>query len=419
MHTKDRFIFEQQTLENGIVVYTHATKKVFTSLELSVPIGSAHGGIDDIPNGAPHLLEHLLMGRSKRSPEQAGYERIAGLEGATVNAHTRRYETVYELSAPNKSLKKLLPLFFSVIFEPDIRFEDIKNQSGIIANERQQQTWWPAETEIGQYEYTKWQDNDEVGIERLYGNPATFDKTSVKSLESLHLLYASPGIHLTSVGSGNLQPLIQLLKTVNINQSAGSGVIRPIEWVNRKYHVVPFYGQSTYELTVGGFNTASCSPKHAQAMSFFLRYLTNSIHGPLWQWLRHDLGMVYGIEWNTTVDPWAHQWVLRFNMSSMADVEIVRSQLWQRVEHAFDDTERLVAEVRRRTLINYAYLYEMSDDVLDEASNDLAQYGRIVPEAEWQGYLEACAKPAYLRSTLRDFFKQSTVGSFCAIPKEE
>ena len=418
MDFQDRLLFNEQTLGNGICVRTQPRENSFTSLELSVPLGSAHTGVSGIPDGGPHLLEHLLINRSKRAPGYAEYSLVAGLEGGTVNAHTNLFQTTYELSAPNESLRTLLPLLFSAVFEPVFREADIVNQSGIIINERQREYWWPEDSEVSHYLSTKWQGDDRVSIDRVFGKPELLAATTTDQLTAIHAQYFTPGISVTGVGSGDLTPLTRLLEGLVLPASSLQPRIVSRQWVNREYHSHPFAGQSTYDLIVGGFSNRNSTPQEAQALSFLLRMLTNEFHGPLWKWLRHDLGKTYGIEWDSSLDSDIHDWALNFSMSRIQDVEMVRRHLFGKIEMALRDTELLEKEVRRRTLYSAAYLYETSQEILEDASNNLYQYGRIITETEWQEYLKLCAKPGYLAKTLEPFLNPSAVGWFCATPEE-
>ena len=66
----DRLAFDQVALPNGAAAFIKNMDVPFTTVYIMLPVGSAHAGIGNVPNGSPHFLEHLLCERTLRNPER-------------------------------------------------------------------------------------------------------------------------------------------------------------------------------------------------------------------------------------------------------------------------------------------------------------------------------------------------------------
>ena len=415
----DRLVFEKTKFANGATAHVRRMDAPYTTIYVMIPIGSAHTGAHILP-GSPHFLEHLMVGRSRLNPARSEFDLAVGLTGGWTNAHTAYEWTSYELSVPNRHLAELLPRFCSAIFEPLFPDEDLTQQRGVIANERQlEERWWPGQSEIGQYIRTGWQLDDPVGIRRTFGSDEDLAAIQASDLNRLHRQYFDPRIKIVAAGCGDLTPLLDYVEALTLNALPLPSQHERLRWVNQTYHEKAFRDASSYELYYGAILSEVPDPEATCVANFILTYFCNCTHGPLYDWLRNDEGLVYDINWGICRTPWGADWSLSFELNEPSHVEFVRNSLRERMEAAITDTERVRREIERLRDRAEAFDYQLPDSIVDTATNDYHEFGRLVSETEWRRYVAQCADPAYLLAAFHQYFDPAITGSFCAIPIED
>ena len=124
---RDRQVFEEQQLPNGIRTYSYQDTSPVTFVSITIPVGSAHNRGNILP-GTFHFLEHMVFKRSQLYPGLNDFWRKVGLKGATINATTKRNLTVYTLEVPSVHLDEVVAGFISLIFDPLLSAEDVTNE---------------------------------------------------------------------------------------------------------------------------------------------------------------------------------------------------------------------------------------------------------------------------------------------------
>ena len=408
-------VFEQERLLNGITVYRRASDTEYTIVYLQVPVGTAHNTGNVLP-GSSHFLEHICFERSKRHPELAEFSRLVGLYGGHSNAHTYAFRTTYELSVPNHHLAECLPGLFAAAFEPQMSEDSILSTKTIISSERRRNRWYPGSSEVGKYINTSWLYDSPYPIEQLYGSDDDLERMTVERLMAAHAAYFSPDILVVAVGNGNLKPLTTLLEALQVQARELPNAYMLTYWVKREYHEKAFRDVNRFELRYANFRLAPPDPRTLRQISFIGNYFVNSVHGPLYRWLRHELGWAYDLSFSFNSDRFGYDWRFYIPLGDLEQVAAVRREAWDRMREALGDAQEVGREIDR-ILDSSCYWHPTPGSILNEAMGSLSEHGRIVTSSEWREHIESCRDIGNLARVFEERYAEQEVGSFCAVPE--
>lgn len=416
---RDRQLFDEKTLKNGIRTFQYLDDTPYTQVILQVPVGSSNS-TGSVTPGTFHFLEHILMLRSKRHPQAKEFNRLVGLKGGRFGASTSCFNTSYRLKIPSKNLRTVLPGFYSHIFEPVFNEQDIERERGVIANERRKkERWFPTDTEIGQYLRTQWQWDCPLSLRQRLGCDEDLARMTPQSLLEAHRSYFDPRVRVMVGGSGDVSALFDSLSTLAVSAQQPPQCFEPIHWVNQEYHERAFRDIRRFELHYAGIVVPRPEPLVVQALRFILIYLTNSIHGPLHEWLREEKGWVYEVGHSHDFDNKSLDWTLYFPLGNREQVNVVRAELEGRISAALDDEEKVDREVDRLGDHFDTFIYLRLEDILEDAQHCLESFGYIIPEVQLRKYLEKMRDVHFLQQVWREAFTPEQTGCFCAVPLED
>lgn len=414
----DRNLFDKKVLPNGITLYTKIVDTAYSMVELTVPVGSQHNTGQYLP-GTFHFLEHMCLERSELFPERHSFKKFLGLKSASSNAGTGLDNTTYYFSTPNQHIDDLIPGFLSSVFQPVFSQDDLDLQKTIISNERQRkERWFPGNTELGQYLNTKWMWDCPVSLNQRLGSDHNLADMTLEKLKLAHKNYFNSDITVLFIGQQPSPLLEQQLADLKVNQVTDlDSTWDSQHWVNKDYHVKAFRDVNRHQLYFANFQPHT-KPSMDQniAKHFILAYLLNHIHGPIYHWLREDKGWVYEVNFDSSSNWEVTEWGIMLPLNNQQQVDIVRQELWPRVEQALQDTHSLNLEVTR-ALGMRAYHYQTTASFLNSASRDLDLYGRIIGESEYVQAIEKCRDRDYILGVYHKLFSPTDIGSFCAVPE--
>lgn len=417
---RDRQIFAEHKLTNGITVYHYPEPEApFTLARIQLPVGSSNSTAPITP-GSVHFLEHAMTDRSQKYPKRNEFNRLVGLKAGSFGSETGPFDTTYFLAIPSRHNEMGLEGLFSHVFEPKIEEEDVALNRGIISNERRRkERWFPGSSELGQYMMLSWQHDQLLTLRQRLGYDEDLAQITPESLLAVQKSYFDPRIRVIIGGSGDPTSLIKKLETLRVTQHELPQQYELIHWVNKEYHEHAFRDVARYELRYGAFYHPRPDVQDVVAIGFLLSYLTNHIHGPLYQWLREDKGWVYDLDYGYSVNNLGCDWTLCLPMSQPDHVDEVRQQLWARVEKALEDSDGLNSEVERKIDARVAFGFQRLGDVINTAQDSLEIYDRIISEAEWRQLIEFCRSSENMKKIYAQYFSPDQIGSFLAKPLQE
>jgi predicted Zn-dependent peptidase len=411
----ERMNFKSWTLANGVECYHNPIESDYTVVYIQIGRGTAHNTNSFLP-GTFHFLEHMCCAQTAEYPDPHSYDRAVGMTGGWTNASTSTLHTTYQLSAPNTVLPVLLPGLFARAFRPQFHEAMIQNQRQVIDNERlRRERWYPGNSEVSWYENTQWMRDMRFPIRQVFGSKEDLNAMSVSGLRAAHAEYFRAPIQLIMVGPGDVSPIIKQIEEVELHPGEADVEFEPISWGKREYHVKHFRDMSRHVLTVGGF-MPPLEIVLLRKLRFILQYLTNTTHGVMHQWLRHDLGWSYGLNGGASNDTLHVEWEMSFPVNSIAQINIVRREWMARANDALSDTASIQLEVER--LIGASsYWQDSADEIMDSALRSLRHFQRIVTNEEWRQLIRQCDRPIELQTLFSSITDPAVLGTYCAAPE--
>lgn len=415
---RDRQLFDHWQLSNGISVYHYPDDTPLTEVMVQVPVGSAHNNGLVLP-GTFHFLEHMLFNRCEKFPEYQDFFHQIRLRAGNINAATGPFLTNVELQIPSKHFDWAQAALFSFLFEPIFDKEDLNIECSVVTNERRsRERWFPGHDEIDHYLSTQVLWDCPLTLRQSLGDEADLAALDASTLHAAHQAYFDPRLRVMIGGSGDATPLLEKIGALHVQAHQLPPQWESVRWVNSQYHEKSFRDCSCPELLAGGIMVESVDPQSVAALEFILNYLTNPIIGPLYRWLRAEKGWAYGIRYRVEDFFGKHlQWVLQFPVNSVKQVREIRQELPGHIEAALADENAINLEINMTCDHDEAYAYRTLEPIMADAENNLACYGRIIPEKEQNEWLEQWRDPKVLQQVWREFTQPGRTGGVCLLPE--
>ncbi len=411
---RDRQVFEETVLQNGMRVNYYQTDQAFVNLTVYIPIGSTYHK-EGHPAGLPHFYEHMTFHRSLSFPEKDSFSQWVSSKGGEVNAMTRPFCTTYTVEIPISFVAEAWNGLYNLLFHPQFSSVDVTTERTIVANERDQRKWYPGESEIGHYLSTEWFDGRITEKEYLFGSDTDLSAITPEILVEFTKNYSSHELRVFVTGPDNYSFIATSLENIRPNEHRhDQHQIRPI-WKQPIFHSREFVDIDKPVYFLGSIYQLPTNQERA-AIHFILEYLTDFSTGPLHLWLRHDLGWTYGISYERVIQKSHEIIIMEIPLQSVEQVATVRSEIFNRMESALTDRGVLERELERQ-LGRRVFFYQKTSYVVDDAINDLTNYDSVISETEYVSFLKLCADPAYLTGIYHKFFNPELRGEFCALPK--
>jgi predicted Zn-dependent peptidase len=415
MTMRDRQLFEETKLRNGITVNYYQTDQAFANLTVYIPIGSTYHK-EGHPAGLPHFYEHMAFHRSLSFPEKNSFSQWVSSKGGEANAITRPFCTTYTVEIPVRFIEEAWRGLYDLLFHPQFTNEDVATERTIVANERDQRKWYPGESEIGHYLSTEWFDGRITEKDYLFGTDHHLSAITPEILGEFTQNYSSRKVQVFLTGPENYSFITTSLETIATqDQQYKQHHIQP-GWKQPTFHTREFADIDKPVYFLGSIYELPSNQERA-AIHFILEYLTDFSTGPLHLWLRHDLGWTYGISYERVIQKSHEIIIMEIPLQSTEQVAKMRSEIFNRIESAFKDTQVLERELERQ-LGKRVFFYQKTSYIIEDAINDLTNYQTVTSETEYVSYLKLCADPEYILGIYHKFFNPELRGEFCALPKE-
>jgi len=414
--------FTEKILANGIKLYHYAANFPVSSFEIMLPIGSAHAGVKGgiIPGGAPHFLEHMQMLRSINYPEKGLLDKKIGLEGGYNNAYTMPFWTAYGMTAPSDSVEATLPGLVERVFSPIFEKEDFENQRQIITNEREhRRKFFPGNSQSSQYFGLQFMNDVSIELDRVFGSPealATFDPELMYKVH--HQAAATEGVVAFSAGAHD--PL--LFEDVLTAIAPSRRVEAPSQfdqttWVHKEYHEKSFENITQPSLTVAWI-MPGLTYEEKTGLNFLLNYFCNSVHGPLYEILRHDKGWVYDLDWYHVNLPQQQMYGMNFPVMDTKVIQEIRSSLFGWFREALHDQVRVEKEIHRRIRHQVTW-YETAEGTVEDEADGYRTHGRWIRHEEWERAIRHMADPEHRRFIFESYLaRQDWFGEMAFLPED-
>lgn len=389
---KDRLLFNEITLTNGMKVYAQPDTSVpFVDMSLTVPLGHAHNHGAIVP-GTFHYLEHIIMKRSERYPELGSLKGKASHLGGQFGASTWLGKTSYDLSATKDNFEELFKGVCSHFFTPVFNSDDIALEAGIIINERKRRaTFYPGTNFMTQHMGTVWANTENCSLEQKFGSDADMVLMNKAYFEQVHQMYKTKNSYLIIAGNFDLDFVCKHLESYELlDVPLPEKQFIKNAWRQRYFHEVP-----TVETSRFNYHIASLFPvsgddtqKTLRMMSIMHAMLLDYSYGVLMGWLRHKNKWCYELKAEREIFEEVGVFELIIPLNSREQVVEVRKQLLAHVLQIFDKPEFLEMVKQHKRNMSM-FWYQTIGDRMNSARNDLHLYGSIETEAQYYETLQS------------------------------
>lgn len=412
---KDQLLFKEQTLKNGLTVFWQQKEEVgYYTVRIVMPGGTANNAAP-LKMGSFHFLEHLVA--EQAANESQSINNFIGLNGGYNNATTFSHHTTFSLTIPKHNFEKVCQPYLNSIFKPIINRALIIKQASIIANERQQkERWYPANNELGQYVRTKWMQTTPWPIEQIFGNRSELENIKDSDIATLQKYHLSKNNIVLVIGPEKPTILINYLSSLKTTNPKLKNQQLPIGWKRQTNHSHQFKDLAHPMLIWGGLVKQKSELAEVRAVSFILNYLTNYIHGPLYGWLRHDLGWAYSLYFDLFKGDSHLEWTISIPLNSISQTNQVKKQLCQKVAAALGNQTAINQEVDRIIAAAEAFDFQTAEGVINEAESFYRSYGRVVTVKELLECINQCRDINYLQRIYKTYFNPQQTSFLTACP---
>jgi predicted Zn-dependent peptidase len=410
--------FTEHILPNGIRLYHYAADFPVSSFEIMLPIGAGHAGIPGgtIPNGAPHFLEHMQMLRSEKFPEKSALERMIGLQGGYDNAHTHDEWTSFEITVPAPGAEQAFVGLCDRVFHPLFNEEDLLNQRQIITTERDQdRIFFPGSSPSTHYYNQQFMWDAPIRLDRIFGSETDLNGYNPDMLKGLHKISTTAdGVVVYSAGSHDPGMLARYLEELPaLKSKALASFLEPARWVNPTYHETAFDNVTQPSLDVAWISSRVSFAEYV-GVEFLLQAFCNSVHGVLYEILRHERGWIYDLD-AYAINRSSLVIGMTFPVMDTGIIQEIRTHIFEWMAVGVGDQKRMEDEVQRRLHRRVTWCETASSTVEGGTSWHRAE-NRLVTFQEWEAAITQMRDPKHRQDFFAKYFNKDAFGEMAFLP---
>jgi predicted Zn-dependent peptidase len=414
---KDRLVFKENRLDNGITVYSYPMNVPFASITLCVPFGDTNNTAK-ILSGSAHFLEHMILSRSELYPDSKSFIKTVKHKSGNIMAMTGNFNTIFDLEVRADLFCELLKGLVSHVFHPIFRQDDLELERGIVCNERKMvERWFPGSDELENYLSTDWKYNVPCNLKQKLGCDSDIADITLDYLDSLHKRYSELNSFVFIGGNFDLDSVCEIITDGNVEAKCEKLEEKydKARWVNKEYHEKSFDDISRFNLFLGGFRH-SVDLRTSFCVNFIGKLLADPVTGILYEWLREEKGWVYNIGFYFNTNKMESVWELDIPLNNLKQVEFVRKEIDNKIIGVIQDKKKVSEGIERYKSAS-VFNYQTLDSIIREAAGSLFIHGRIVSETESLELLDSCKDPQFLLYVYENYFSPHVRGEFLAKPQ--
>lgn len=414
---RDHQDFEETILPNGIRVYTYIDSFPISCMELQLPVGSAHAiPANNFISGSPHFLEHTQLIRSELFPEPYSLDRALGLRAGNSNGATHAKATTHWIDTPAAEQEFGVKALINRIFHPLFNDDDLKIERSVVANERNQNKFYPGKNLASQYFFSQFIHDVSYPLDQIFGSDHDLEAMNLDYLVDMHRkITTSDQIVALAVGNHSFEDLKEELAKIPTQKSMFASEIKPSTWIRKDYHTASFPSVAQPRLEFVWIHSRP-DYKEYRGICFLINALVNTTQGPLYREFREEKGWTYGLDATCVLREHNVIAGLSFPVNEIAQVQYIRENIADRIHKAVSNQQLIDDEITRQ-LGNQVYMFQSAGSIISTASSEFMQYGLIHTEAEHREAVRAMSEPSWRNHVFSTFFKESDMGSMCFLPE--
>ena len=416
---RDHLDFQQQTLPNGITLYTYRDAFPICCMELQLPIGFAHSNpTNGFLPGSAHFLEHTQLIRSRDFPEAYTSDRALGLKGGNSNAATQLTKTTHWIDTPLGEQYFGSHLLVDRVFHSLFNESDLATERSVVSNERNQNPFYPGKARTSQYYFTQFISDVYCPLEQVFGSDRDLNLLDASALKAMHTqVTTSEGIIALAVGDDDFAQLASELSELPIVPTSFTTHTKPTTWAHQGYQEAQFDTVSQPRLELAWIHDRPSYEEYL-GICFLITMLINSTQGPLYREFREEKGWTYGLEGMCSLREHNLLMGLSFPVNERSQVAYIRTHIHDLITQAVHN-QQLIEDELRRQLALQVYSYQTAGSIISAASNSLVSHGKIYTEQEYREGLEKLRDSTWREHLLTTFFKPEDMGELCLLPEEK
>jgi len=338
---RDRQLFEETKLSNGITIFSYPTDVPFAIIKVVIPIGHIHSIIP----GSVHFLEHAVMNRLSMYPQNNSFEKFVCLKGGSLNAYTNFFRTEYKLKASITNFNSSIHGFFDHIFNPSFNEEAIEVERGIIRNEMGRELWYPGNNPMSKFLLTEWKQVNFPSLEQMLGNDSNI---TIDILKNIHKYYFNTRTYAIVGGSFDLNLICSILSQLKTSDHHPEENPISIIWKKRDYFEEEISDINNPCYLWGGI-AERISRQDKIAIGFIGTILDNDVQGTIFKWLRQENGWTYDVSFETEDVKNFYHWDLHTFINDKKQAKIIRDNLHKKVISSIKNEDLIFSEIERIT----------------------------------------------------------------------
>lgn len=391
----------------------------FFELRIIIQVGNVHSHSKNKygENGIVHLLEHLVFNKSKKYPEKHSFEKKLAQYAGTFNATTYAWQTEFIIYGPTIYFNELVGGVIDHIFFPVFDNDDIRHESKIISNERNERKYYPGQNSMSKYMFTEWINDESYSKNQLFGSDENLSEIDSRQLSSFHNEhYLQDNTEIIIGGNFNIDFLINQLQNIGTKKSNLVANCSPTKWKKKEFHTHTDKDTDMPLWVIGGIIEKS-SPSERVCFDVLHNYLTNEKHGPIYDWLRKEKGWIYGMDFGSNFDAKRFLWHATIPFANQNDIVIARKDFDNKIIDAICDQNRIEIEINRQ-LAERVFFYQTLGSRMDTASYSLFANKKIITESEYVSYIESCRSKKILLDIYKKYLSPEVRSDFITISEK-
>jgi predicted Zn-dependent peptidase len=282
---------------SGIKIYLINSNKVNTvNITIHIPIGASSENEDEY--GIAHYLEHMLFTETKKYNENE-INNLIDYYGADVNAETHYDKTMYYINGNPEYTLELFNIMYEIYFNGIITIEKFERERNIIIQELKNESLIPG-FESDKLSH-KLMFNDRYK-KLVGGDIEDINKITIDKLNKFKQKYYTPeNTTIIFFGKFDNNKVLDEIKIKIGELKIFKQIFSPmkqnlIEFKNNEKTIIKYIKTDNEQIIVNFyFKTIDITNIWTYKIKILINILTNSLSSLLYQKLRTDKGLVYGV----------------------------------------------------------------------------------------------------------------------------
>lgn len=367
-------IYNESIISNGLRVITFENSNSEIVI-ISIWIRSGARCGDESQGGYAHFLEHMMLKGSKKYPSVLEFSKIKDRAGAISDGLTNADRVCFYIKVAKNQLEKMFELLSDMILNPIIDPVVLENEKQVIlqelykSNDNNDKRIWQFSLESAFNGHPLSRNN--------LGTESSISLATVNSLRDYYNTYFTPDRSAIIVtGSVKHDEILMLIDKFLGAWNISGGVFNDTQSLNIKKGF--FFRKIPTKQTFVAFNFVGNRPSFKESLileviSTYLSYGTSSF---LYQVLRHERGLIYGVSSSNNIFEDANLFYIKTSTTKPKEVVGLVSEKINNLENYF--TESVFEELKEQCINIFTLKIENIEGEFNFLGNNWRIYNKLI-----------------------------------------